>query len=123
MADVGARIAVHGGPGDVAGRAREEIREDALRLNDAAVAEARFAGRLGETVDERDASAACRKRKRRGDADDSGAKHDGVDSLRGHAAAFSLSRTRVAIAASASILILRSYRPRLEGTNGKLRPR
>ena len=93
MADVGARIAIHRRPRDLAGRAREEIREDALCLNDAAVAEARFPRRLGQTVDERDGSAARGERKRRRDADDSGAKHDGVDSLRGHGAAVLLSRT------------------------------
>ena len=84
MAHVGARIPVRRRPGDLAERAREQIGEDAFRLDDAAVAEARLARRLRQTVDQRDSSAARLKRERRRDADNSGAKHDDVDSMRGH---------------------------------------
>ena len=86
MADVGARIAVHGRPRDLAQRAREEIGEDPFALDDAAIAEAGLARRFRQTVDERDGSAARRKRERRRDADNSRAKHDGVDGVRGHRA-------------------------------------
>ena len=96
MAHVGARIAVRGRAGDLADRPREEIGEDAFRLDDAAVAEARLARRLGQTVDERDGSAARLKRERRRDADNSSAKHDDVDSVRGHGTGDFLTRTRVA---------------------------
>ena len=84
MAHVGARIAVRGRPRDLADRAREQIREDAFRLDDAAVAEARLPRRFRQTVDERDSSAARLKRERRRDADDSGAKHNDVDRVRRH---------------------------------------
>ena len=96
MAHVGARIAVRGRPRNLAERAREQIGEDAFRLDDAAVAEARLARRLRQTVDERHGSAARLKRERRRDADNSGAKHDDVDSVRGHGTAvFLTGRARV----------------------------
>ena len=120
MADVGARIAVHGRPRDLAQRARKEIGEDPFALDNAAVAEAGLARSFGQTVDERDGSAARRKRERRRDADNSGAKHDGVDGVRGHRAS-SLLFGRAAMAARSSILGFRSYRPRPEGTNRKRR--
>ena len=58
IADVGARIAIHRRPGDVANRAREQIGEHALGLDDAAVSEAGLARRVGQAVDQRDGSAA-----------------------------------------------------------------
>ena len=76
---MGARIAVRRRPRDLAEGAREQIREDAFGLYDAAVAEARLARSFGQTVDERDTSAARLKRERRRDADNSGAKYDDVD--------------------------------------------
>ena len=79
MAHMGARIAVHGRPRDLTQRAREQIGEHAFGLHDAAVAEARLARRLGQTIDERDGSAAGLKRERRRDADNPGAKHDDVN--------------------------------------------
>ncbi len=84
MAHVSARIAVDGRARHLADRAGEQIREHAFRLDDAAVAEARLARRLRQTVDEGHRPAARLKRKRRRDADNSGAKHDDVDSVRGH---------------------------------------
>ena len=74
----------------LADRAREQIREHAFGLNDAAIAEARLARSLRQTVDEGHGSAARLKRERRRDADNSGAKHDDVDSIRGHGMAVSL---------------------------------
>ena len=59
---MGARIAVQRRPRDVGGRAREHIGDDSLGLDDAAIAEARLARRLGQSVDERDRSAARLKR-------------------------------------------------------------
>ena len=123
MAYVGARIAVHGRPRDVAQRAREQIGEHAFRLDDATVAEAGLARRFWQTVDQRDGSAARLKRERRRDADNSGPEHDGVNGLRGHGTAALLSRTRrAAMAAPSSILNVRSYRPGRERTNRKRRP-
>ncbi len=58
MTHVRARIAVRGRPRHLADRAGEQIREDALRLDDAAVAEARLPGRLRQTVDKRDSPTA-----------------------------------------------------------------
>src|SRR5271163_1868086 len=105
MAHVSARIAVHGRPRNLADRPREQIREDAFRLDDAAVAEARLARRLRQTVDERYSSAARLERERRRDADDSSAKHDDIDSVRVHKAAVLLFRTPCsAMAAPCSIL-------------------
>ena len=96
MAHMSAGIAVRRRPRDLAKRAREQIGENAFGLHDAAVAEARLARRLRQTVNQRHASAARLKRERRRDADNSGAKHDDVNSLRGHGAAAFLTRTRVA---------------------------
>ena len=96
MAHVGAGIAVRGRARDLADRAGEQVRKDALRLDDAAVAEARLPRRLRQAVDKRDRPAARLKRERRRYADDSGAKHDDVDRVRGHRAAVLLDWTRVA---------------------------
>ena len=84
IAHMGARLAVQRRPRDVGRRAREHIGDDSLGLDDAAIAEARLARDFRAAVDEGDRSAARLKRERRGDADDSGAEDDGVDSLRGH---------------------------------------
>ena len=120
MAHVGARIPIRRRPRDVADRPGEQVWKDALSLDDAAVAKTGLARRLGQTVDERDGSAARLKRERRRDADNSGAKHDDVDRVRRHGAAVFLDlASRVARAALGSILEFRSYRPRPEGTNRK----
>ena len=117
---MGARISICGRPRDVADRSGEQVRKDALRLDDAAVAETGLARRLGQTVDERDGSATRLNRERRRDADNSGAKHYDVDRVRRHGTAVFLDlASRVARAALASILEFRSYRPRSEGTNRK----
>ena len=122
MAHVRARIAVHGRAGDLAERAGEQIREDAFGLHDAAVAEARLPRRLGQTVDQRDGSAARRKRERRRHPNDSSAKHDDVDRVRRHGmAVFLTGRASLNYGAPCSILDFRSYRPRPEGTNRKRR--
>ena len=122
MAHVSARIAVHGRPRDLADRPREQVGKDAFGLDDAAVAEARLPRRLGQTVDKRYSPAARLKRERRRDADDSSAKHDDVDRVRGHGmAVFLTGRASRSYGAPCSILDFRSYRPRPEGTNRKRR--
>ena len=122
MAHVSARIAVRGRPRNLADRAGEQIREDAFRLDDAAVAEARLPRCFRQTVDKRDSSAARLKRERRRDADDSGAKHNDVDRVRRHGmAVFLTGRASRSYGAPCSILDFRSYRPRPEGTNRKRR--
>jgi hypothetical protein len=122
MAHVSARIAVRGRPRNLAERAGEQIREDAFRLDDAAVAEARLPRRLRQTVDKRYSSPARLERERRGDADYSSAKHNDVDRVRRHGmGVFLTGRASLNCGAPYSILDFRSYRPRLEGTNRKLR--
>ena len=122
MAHVSARIAVRRCPRDLADRPREQIREDAFRLDDAAVAEARLSRCFRQTVDKRDSSAARLERERRRDADDSGAKYNDVDRVRRHGmAVFLTGRAPLNEGAPCSILEFRSYRPRPEGTNRKRR--
>ena len=120
MTHVRARIAVRGRPSHLADRAGEQIREDAFRLNDAAVAEARLSGRLRQTVDKRDSPTARLERERRRDADYTGAKHNDVDRVRRHGmGVFLTGRASRNDGAPCSILDFRSYRSRLEGTNRK----
>ena len=122
MAHVSARIAVRRCPRNLADRPREQIRKDALRLDDAAVAKARLPCRFRQTVDERYSPATRLKRERRRDADDSSAKHDDIDRVRRHGmAVFLTGRASRSYGAPCSILDFRSYRPRIEGTNRKCR--
>ena len=122
MADVSARIKVRGRSRNLADRAREQIRKDAFRLDDAAVAEARLPRRLRQTVDERHRPAPRLKRERRRNANNSSAKHDDVDRVRRHGmAVFLTGRVSRSYGAPCSILDFRSYRPGPEGTNRKRR--
>ena len=121
MAHVRARIAVRRRPRHLAERAGEEIREDAFRLDDAAIAEARLARRFRQTVDERHRPAPRLERERRRNANDSSAKHDDVNRVRRHGMAVFLIGRALNYGAPCSILDFRSYRPRPEGTNRKRR--
>src|ERR1700677_413581 len=120
MADVSARIAVRRRPRNLADRAGEEIREDAFRLDDAAVAEARLARRLRQTVDERHRPRPRLKRERRRNANNSSAKNDYVDRIRGHGkGVFFTGRASRGNGAPCSILDFRSYRPRSQRNKQK----
>jgi hypothetical protein len=124
MAHVSARIAVRRRTGDLAEGPREQIREHAFGLDYAAVAKARLARSFGETVDESNTSAARLKRKRRRDADNSSAKYDDINCVRGHGmVVFLTERASRSYDELCSILDFCSYRPRFEGTNRKRRRR
>ena len=119
---MGARIAIRRRPGDLTERAREEIREDAFGLDDAAVSKARLPRRLRQTIHQRDSSAARLKGKRRRDADNSGAEHDDVDSARGHGAAVFLPGSRrISAVRPARFSTPVPIDPAREGTNRKQR--
>ncbi len=84
VADVGARIAIERGVGDLGRVARKRIGDDRFALDEAGVAKARLVRRLAVAVDQRDFSSARLQRQRRRHPDHPGPEDDCIIGTRRH---------------------------------------